>query len=144
MSARGEANEVSATLGTRDARIRSPGGATETMTLPRFGKITPLQGDVLELAGYVLSRNLETSVVPESNEERIEIMRRGRAALVRHGPRFRLRPDEVDRLSGVGRGIHPPIRSPHNDALAAGGNGGRRPATTGCGARVSFCRPSGA
>ena len=38
-------------------RTTSPGGATETMTLPRFGKIVPLQGDVLELAGYVLSRS---------------------------------------------------------------------------------------
>ncbi len=52
------------------------------MTLPRFGKIVPLQGDVLELAGYVLSRSPEVDVVPESDEERIRIMRASRAELV--------------------------------------------------------------
>ena len=52
------------------------------MTLPRFGKIVPLQGDVLELAGYVLSRSPDVDVVPESDEERIRIMRAGRTALV--------------------------------------------------------------
>jgi hypothetical protein len=53
------------------------------MTLPRFGKIVPLQGDVLELAGYVLSRNPDAGVVPKTDAERIEIVRRGRAALVK-------------------------------------------------------------
>jgi hypothetical protein len=53
------------------------------MTLPRFGRIVPLQGRVLELAGYVLSRDPKADVVPESDEERIRIMRRGRTALVK-------------------------------------------------------------
>jgi hypothetical protein len=52
------------------------------MTLPQFGKLVPLQGDVLEVAGYVLSRDAEADVVPASDEERIRIMRTGRAALV--------------------------------------------------------------
>jgi hypothetical protein len=53
------------------------------MTLPRFGKIVPLQGDVLELAGYVLSRDPRADVVPDSDEERIRIMRRGWTSLVK-------------------------------------------------------------
>lgn len=53
------------------------------MTLPRFGKIVPLQGDVLRLAGYVLSLDPHKDPVPKADDERIEIMQRGRAALVK-------------------------------------------------------------
>ena len=53
------------------------------MTLPRFGRILPLQGDVLRLAGYVLSRSASVNVVPESDEERIKIIRSGRTALMK-------------------------------------------------------------
>jgi hypothetical protein len=53
------------------------------MTLPRFGKIVPLQGEVLKLAGFVLARDPDVDVVPASDEERIRIMKEGRAALVR-------------------------------------------------------------
>ena len=53
------------------------------MTLPRFGRIVPLQGEMLELAGYVLSRDPNVNVIPASDAERIAIMQRGRTALVR-------------------------------------------------------------
>jgi hypothetical protein len=50
------------------------------MTIPRFGRITPLQGDMLELAGHVLSRQREAD---GTDEERMAAIEAGHAALVR-------------------------------------------------------------
>lgn len=61
----------------------------ERMTIPGFGRLTPIQMDMLELAGINLDRrrygfdpfNPGTETIPD--EDRIEIMKRGRASLVK-------------------------------------------------------------
>jgi hypothetical protein len=58
------------------------------MTIPGFGKLTPVQIDMLELAGINLDLrrygfdpfNPGAQVIPD--DDRIQIMRRGRASLV--------------------------------------------------------------
>lgn len=52
------------------------------MTAYRFGRITPVQGYMLWLLGYVLSKNHSSRDIPDG--ERLALMRRGRAALVRY------------------------------------------------------------
>ena len=49
------------------------------MTLPRFGKVVPIQCDVLSLIGYRLTRGHVGLDIPA--EERLANMREGRAAL---------------------------------------------------------------
>lgn len=51
------------------------------MTIPRWGRITPAQGDMLMLAGFLLRRSaVET---PETDEDRLAAMRLGREMLRR-------------------------------------------------------------
>jgi hypothetical protein len=49
------------------------------MTIPRFGRVTPLQCDMLAFAGHVLSRN---PVANATDEQRIAAITSGHAALV--------------------------------------------------------------
>lgn len=49
------------------------------MTVPRFGRITPLQGDMLQFAGHVLSHQAEADI---TDEQRIAALKAGHAALV--------------------------------------------------------------
>jgi len=49
------------------------------MTVARFGRITPVQGDMLQLAGNVLSRQSDVDV---TDEQRIAAIEAGQAALV--------------------------------------------------------------
>jgi hypothetical protein len=60
------------------------------MTIPGFGRLTPIQMDMLELAGLNLDCrrygfdpfNPGAAAIPDA--DRIEIMKRGRASLVEH------------------------------------------------------------
>lgn len=49
------------------------------MTAPRFGRITPLQRDMLRFAGHVLSHQAEADI---TDEQRIAALKAGHAALV--------------------------------------------------------------
>src|SRR6188472_2990794 len=49
------------------------------MTVARFGRITPVQGEMLQFAGHVLSR---PSAVDVTDEQRIAAIEAGHAALV--------------------------------------------------------------
>lgn len=49
------------------------------MTAPRFGRITPLQEDMLRFAGHVLSHQAEADI---TDEQRIAALKDGHAALV--------------------------------------------------------------
>lgn len=49
------------------------------MTIPRFGRITPVQGRMLQLAGHVLVRGWDGDV---TDEQRLAAIEEGHAALV--------------------------------------------------------------
>jgi hypothetical protein len=51
------------------------------MSVPRFGNIMPVHGEVLRLIGWDLSRGSSELITDES--ERVEMMRQGHAELVR-------------------------------------------------------------
>lgn len=53
------------------------------MTIPRWGRITPAQGDMLMLAGYTMTRRPVTPGAVPSDEARLTAMRAGRAGLRR-------------------------------------------------------------
>ncbi len=50
------------------------------MTVPHWGRVTPVQGFMLMLAGHVLHRLHESGMV-EPDQERLDAMRQGRKAL---------------------------------------------------------------
>jgi hypothetical protein len=53
------------------------------MTIPGFGRITPMQGDMLLLAGYRLTPSPELNEAPIPDEEREQLMCDGLRALRR-------------------------------------------------------------
>jgi len=63
-------------------RLASPtNSGVSQLTIPRLGRITPIQGDMLCLIGYRLGRRPSQVLIEPSIEDRLAIMRRGRARL---------------------------------------------------------------
>jgi hypothetical protein len=65
-------------------------GKGDQMTVPGFGRLTPVQGYMLQLAGINLDRHrygfdpFKPGAEEISDLDRIEIMKRGRTALVKY------------------------------------------------------------
>lgn len=51
------------------------------MTIPGFGQITPVQGNLLLLAGYRLTRSQKFNEAPIPDDEKVSLMRKGLQSL---------------------------------------------------------------